>query len=108
MPLFRLDREGPPQPNGAVPVYTDWNHGPSLAAVRNCVVYTGCDLELRRSARITAEHDTCFSQPAFITVHGKRVTGFVTGAADGFEFRPYLDQRHKLQPTPQLPARVRN
>lgn len=93
MPLYRLDREGEAKPDGAIPVYTEWMGGPSLAAIRNCPVagFTG-----RRTARITSEPDTYFSQPAFITVKGKRLTGYITGTDTGYEFRPLDSETHKL------------
>jgi hypothetical protein len=85
MPLLRLDREGEPEPNGSVPVYADWMGGPSLAAVRNCPV-NGTDA--RRSARVTGEPDTYFSQPATVSLNGRRVRGFLARDESGFTFNP--------------------
>lgn len=93
MALYRLDREGTAHENGGIPVYTDWMGGPSLAAVRNCPV---ADTDLRRSARITGEPDTWFSQPAFVSVKGKRVVGYITGNHAGYEFHAMDNQKHKL------------
>lgn len=88
MPRLRLDREGTPQPNGSVPVYADWMGGPSLAAIRNCPI-AGTDY--RRSARITAEPDTYFSQPAEVILFGVKVKGYITTSdePEGYEFRYY-------------------
>lgn len=93
MAHYRLDREANVQENGSIPVVTDWMGGPILAAVRNCPI-AGTDL--RRSARITGEPDSAFSQPAYVTVGGLRVNGYITGDEQGYEFRAYDDNKHKL------------
>jgi hypothetical protein len=73
---YRADVSGEPDENGAVPFYSKWMGGPSLALIRNCPVDT-VGIE-PRTVYITSEPDTFFTQPAACKVKGKTVRGYVT------------------------------
>lgn len=79
---YRFDKTGEPQPNGAIPLYTVWMGGPSLAGIRNCP----CDDGVRRTVYIMAEADTYFTQPAAVAVNGRTRRGFVTSSEAGLSF----------------------
>ena len=79
---YRADETGLTCPNGAIPVYSRWMFGPSLALIRNCP----CSDGIRRTVYIQGEPDTFFSQPAAVSIRGKRVRGFVTSSEGGMEF----------------------
>lgn len=79
---YRFDYQGEAYANGAIPVYADWQFGPTLAGLRN----TPCETYGRRTVYITGEADSFFSQPAAIRVRGKTVKGFVTGDDMGLSF----------------------
>lgn len=74
---FRADKAGPADGNNAVPFYTDWFGGPTLALIRNCPTPFGA-----RTVYIRDYPDTYFSIPAACTVKGKTVSGWV-GVQDG-------------------------
>jgi hypothetical protein len=81
---YRFDKIGEPAANGAVPLYTEWMGGPSLAGIRNCP----CGDYGARTAYVTGEADTWFSVPAAIQVKRKRITGWI-GCEDGnWQFHP--------------------
>ncbi len=80
---YRADEPHDPYSDGAVPWYTRWIGGPSLALIRNCKTPMG-----RRTVYITGEPDTFFSQPAAIKFKGRDVRGWI-GFEDGVpEFHP--------------------
>lgn len=57
--------------------HTMW--GPQLVKVENAL----CEDGVRRTATVTAEPDTFFSQPARVSAHGKTVSGFIVCESDG-------------------------
>ena len=76
----------------AIPVYGGmWN---SRLAVKHCL----CSDGKRRYARITADCDTFFSQPASVRVKGKTVSGYVTTGHGEFgsdwHFTPNCDGKN--------------
>lgn len=79
---YRADIVGDPDKNGAIPYYTKWVGGPSLALIRNCPTPFGT-----RTVYIQGEPDTFFSQPAACVVKGKTVHGYITCNYSGYEFR---------------------
>jgi hypothetical protein len=81
---YRADVAGDPCPNGAVPYYSDWMGGRTLALVRNCP----CGEYGARTAYITGEADSFFSIPAAISVRGKRVIGWIGSDESGYQFNP--------------------
>jgi hypothetical protein len=81
---FRADKEGKPESNGSIPVYTQWMGGPSLAVIRNCPV----EGSTPRTVYIQSEPDTYFSQPAACRIKGKDIRGFITMDESGFAFHP--------------------
>lgn len=87
MQKYRFDREGKPCPNGAIPIYSEWMGGPSLAGIRNCPTNLNGDA---RTVYITGEPDTFFSIPAACRMFGCYVKGFVTSDDDGYRFNPNL------------------
>jgi hypothetical protein len=62
--------------------YTRWLGGPTLARVRCCQ----CGDNVRRTAYVTAEPDTFFSQPARINIGKKSLKGFLTVEDDLWTF----------------------
>lgn len=80
--MYRLDREGPREPNGSRPVYADWMGGPSLAAVRDCPAPDG----KARTARVTGEPDSFFSVPAVMTRGRVRFAGWIGHDESGYVF----------------------
>lgn len=100
---YRADKQGETYPNGSVPWYVGRMGGSSLgpALIRNCpvVLQFGEGLlgpfktlidGLERTAYITGEPDSFFSQPAAIKYLGKRVNGYITQDENGFQFRARL------------------
>lgn len=83
---YRIDETGKAEPNGSVPLYSDWRGGPSLAAIRNCPVDIAG--EPRRMVYVTAEPDTYFSQPAACCLFGIDVKGILMHGEDGYNFAP--------------------
>jgi hypothetical protein len=74
MKKYRFDRAGEAEPNGSIPMFTDWDSGPSLAGVRNCPCPDGrC-----RTVYVTGEADTYFTMPAAINIRDRRIRGFLT------------------------------
>ena len=89
MPLYRIDRY---ETNPADPAqslgYCDWMGGPTLSNIKGCLV--GGEPGVRRAARITGEPDTVFSQPAEVSLNGKKTRGFITVDEGVYTFHPYL------------------
>jgi hypothetical protein len=92
---YRADKKGETQSNGAIPYYTNWIGGPSLALIKNCpikntVIDTGVSA---RTVYVRGEPDTFFSQPAACKYKGKTIHGYITGDDNNeLEFRCYKDQ----------------
>lgn len=72
------------QADGARAWFARWMGGPSLSKIENC--RTSLAGEPRVTAIITGEPDTWFSQPAYCSYRGCRVTGYVTRDDDGYLF----------------------
>ena len=92
---YRADIKGEPQANGAVPFYTKWIGGPSLALVRNCPIRnTVLDEGVSpRTVYVTGEPDTFFSQPAACKYKGRTLRGYLTSDDSGsYEFRCHKNQ----------------
>lgn len=88
---YRADTAGPEQKNGAVPHYTAWAFGPTLALIRNCPV-VNANLS-PRTVYITGEADTWFSIPAVCRYRGKTITGYCcTDDAGEYCFRAHSNQ----------------
>ena len=83
---YRADVAGEPSPNGAVPYYTNWVGGPSLALIRNCPNNAGLS---PRTVYVTGEPDTFFSVPAACSYKGKRLVGFLTCEDGNWAFHAY-------------------
>jgi hypothetical protein len=81
---YRADKSGTPCKNGAIPYYTHWIGGPSLALIRNCPTPHG-----PRTVYVSGEPDTFFSQPAACRVRGKDVRGFLTCEDGEWKFNIY-------------------
>ncbi len=78
---YRADFAGNPDSNNAVPFFTNWIGGPSLALIRNCPTPFG-----KRTVYIQGEPDTFFSQPAACKYKGKTIKGYVTSNNYNWEF----------------------
>lgn len=86
---YRADKQGQTQSDNAVPWYSNWIGGPSLALIRNCPTPYG-----PRTVYIRGEPDTFFSIPAAceVRLNGKRITikGYITTTNHGeYVFRVY-------------------
>lgn len=77
---YRADQAGEKQTNGAIPWFTNWMGGPTLALIRNCPTNYG-----PRTVYIRGEADTWFSIPAACRYKGKTITGYIT-TNDGGEY----------------------
>lgn len=92
---YRADKQGETQTNGAIPYYTNWFGGPSIALIKNCpikntVIDTGIPA---RTVYVRGEPDTWFSQPAACKYKGKTITGYITSDDNGnYEFRCHKNQ----------------
>lgn len=84
MKRYRFDRTGEAEPNGSVPVFSDWHGGPTLAGVHNCP----CPDGKRRTVYVLGEADTYFTVPAAISIRDRRIKGFLThdDTPDGYVF----------------------
>lgn len=82
---YRADTAGPAEANGAVPYYSQWLGGPSLALIRNCPI-KGIPEAGHRTVYITGEPDSFFSQPARIQYQGRTVRGWISRDESGFTF----------------------
>lgn len=80
---YRFDEVGAPQANGAIPIYSRWMGGTPLAGVKDCP----CPDGVRRTAYVQGEPDTYFSQPAAVSIKGKRINGYLSMSDTGLEFR---------------------
>jgi hypothetical protein len=91
---FRADTAGKSCSNGAVPWYTKWVGGPSLALIRNCPSVINHKSPRGdyaedigpRSVYIRGEADTFFTQPAVCRYKGKDMRGYVTCTDGNWEF----------------------
>ena len=86
MQKYRADVMGETSPNGAVPFYSNWIGGPSLALIRNCPNNAGIS---RRTVYVTGEPDTFFSIPAVCCHKRKRLLGFLTCEDGNWFFNAY-------------------
>lgn len=90
---YRADEKGSECSNGAIPWYSMWMGGPSLALIRNCPTPWG-----PRTVYVRGEPDTWFSIPAAceIRMHGKRhrITGYFTWKDSDWEFRVHTQYHH--------------
>ncbi len=78
---YRADEAGTPDANGAVPYYTRWMGGPSLALIRNCPTPFG-----PRTVYISGEPETYFSQPAKVIYQKKTISGYIMQKDGNFAF----------------------
>lgn len=78
---YRADEQGTPDKNGAIPWYTRWMGGPTLALIKNCPTPYG-----PRTVYITGEADTFFSIPAVCTYKGKVIRGWVGMEDEAYQF----------------------
>jgi len=83
---YRADKAGEKQSDGAVPWYTHWIGGPSLALIRNCRI-TKLDIS-PRTVYVRGEPDTMFSIPAACQYKGKTIKGFITVENSEYYFVP--------------------
>jgi len=87
MSMYRIDRyETSPADPAQELGFCDWMGGPTLSNIRGCLVEG--EPGLRRSARITGEPDTFFSQPAQVSMSGQTVRGFLTVEDGVYTFHP--------------------
>lgn len=110
---YRFDKAGEQNPNGSIPLFTDWAGGPTLAGVKNCPIKGFPDVK-PRTAYVTGEPCSYFSVPAAVRCRGKRVVGFLTHKNDpvycptsavflqnspdsGYVFVPMKTEEHKLR-----------
>ena len=89
---YRADKAGEKQVNGAVPFYTHWIGGPSLALIRNCPIENVPGEAVGpRTVYVRDMADTMFSIPAACVVKGKTIRGYIGARLDSGEyyFRAY-------------------
>jgi hypothetical protein len=86
---FRADESGEAYPNGAVPHYTRWMGGPTLALVRNCPI-VGVDNVSPRTVYVRDHADTYFSVPAACKIKGKTIRGSLCYQDDNLVFKAKL------------------
>ena len=93
---YRSDLQGEAQKNGAIPCYSKWIGGPSLALVRNCPIRNiALDEGISpRTVYVQGEADTFFSIPAACVYKGRTLRGYLTTTDDNgdYEFRCYKNQ----------------
>jgi hypothetical protein len=80
---YRFDQTGKAEPNGSVPLYTQWNGGQSLAGIRHCPCQDG----KTRTVYVTGEADTVYSIPAVASVGGSRTVGWISHDESGYFFQ---------------------
>lgn len=85
---FRADIAGEKQKNGAIPFFTNWMGGPTLALIRNCPVNKSIS---SRTVYIRGEAENFFSIPAACSYRGKIISGYVCVSDDG----EYVFRAHK-------------
>ena len=91
---YRADKPGEVQSNGAIPFYTEWIGGPTLALIRKCPVENAPIPP--RTVYIRGEADTWFSVPAVCQYRGQIITGYVTTNDMGeYVFRAHTNQGAK-------------
>jgi hypothetical protein len=81
---YRADEAGTPYPSGAIPWYTSWMGGPSLALIRECPTPFG-----PRTVYVRGEADTFFSLPSACRWKGRDVRGFLSLTDGEVTFTPY-------------------
>lgn len=84
---YRADEQGEKQSDGAIPFYTRWMGGPTLALIRHCSTPFG-----PRTVYVTGEADTWSSLPAACTFRRRTIHGCITiDRYDGgrYVFHPY-------------------
>ena len=82
---YRADTRGKEQVNGAIPWFTRWGFGPTLALVRNCPTPFGA-----RTVYVRGNADTFFSIPAACEFRKRVITGYLTTDDNGeYIFRAY-------------------
>jgi hypothetical protein len=74
---FRADSKGEACENGAVPWYTRWIGGPSVAKIESCPTPIGV-----RTVYVTGQPDTFYTLPAACSFKGRTVRGFLTWDSD--------------------------
>ncbi len=85
---YRADSAGVKQSNGAIPWFTTWLGGPSLALIRNCPTNMG-----PRTVYIKGEPDSMWSIPAACRYKGKTITGYITSNDAGeYVFKQHINQ----------------
>jgi hypothetical protein len=90
---YRADAPGELQKNGALPFYTNWIGGPSLALIRNCPIESTVGYILsNRTVYITGEAENYWMRPAVCRgPWGKTIRGYVYSNEDGeLGFRAYI------------------
>ena len=80
---YRDDMSGKVDNSGAIPFFTNWMGGPSLALVRNCPSPFG-----KRTVYIQGEADTYFTIPAAIEFRKKRINGYLMCEDGAYQFYP--------------------
>lgn len=91
---YRADKAGEAQSTGAVPWFTHWMGGRTLALIRNCPIDKG--VLPSRTVYVRGEPDTYFSIPAACSYRGKAVKGFLMIRDENWVFIPYTDELKKV------------
>lgn len=85
---YRADIQGDTQSNGAVPYFTKWIGGPSLALIRKCPL-EGSNLP-PRTVYVTGEAESWFTIPGACRYRGKIIRGNISvNRAGEYQFSPY-------------------
>lgn len=88
---YRADQAGAKQSNGAIPWYSNWMGGPSLALIYNCPIANSTLTP--RTVYVRGEADTFFSIPAACRYKGKTIRGYITTDDNKeYVFRPYMGE----------------
>jgi hypothetical protein len=93
---YRADIAGEPCANGAVPHYTRWIGGPTLALVRNCPTENRA-IE-PRTVYVRGEPDTWFSVPAACRYKRRTVRGYLTMSDGSYVFRAHDGELEEKRP----------
>lgn len=89
---YRADFAGTKQDDGAIPYYTRWMGGSTLALVSKCRI-TNTILEVSpRTVYVSGVPDTWFSIPATCRYKGRTITGYITSDDIGYVFRAHNNQ----------------
>jgi len=85
---YRADFPGTTQVNGAIPYYTRWMGGPSLAIIKKCPI-RGLDIS-PRTVYVSGMADTWFTQPAACKYKRKTIKGMIVCDTNGeYEFHAF-------------------